>query len=372
MKRYLMLLGTRPEAIKLCPLILELRRRTDVQLRVVLTGQHRDMPAPVLTFFGVCPDADLGVMTQGQTLQSLSERLLTAISRDMQISGFAPDAILVHGDTTTAFIGALCAFYAGIPVVHIEAGLRTGDISAPFPEEFNRRAIDAMSRIHFAPTAQAKTRLMAEGHKETRVFVVGNTATDALRLCLERPCEHPLLDMVGERRLILLTAHRRETAPEQRLALFRAIREELEGRRDTVAIFPVHPSPVIREAAEATFVGCDNVKLTDPLDVPIMQHLLARTTLLLTDSGGLQEEATYLGVPTLVLREMTERPEGVAAGVLRLVGTDGRGVRAALSELLENEQARRHMARPSDAYGDGYVSVRIAAILAALAEASEL
>lgn len=372
MKRYLILLGTRPEAIKLCPLVLEMRRREGVQVRVVLTGQHRDMPAPVLDLFGVRADTDLGVMTEGQTLQTLTERLLRAISCDLQTSGFAPDAVLVHGDTTTAFVGGLCAFYAGIPVVHIEAGLRTGNVLSPFPEEFNRRAIDAMSRVHFAPTEQARARLVSEGQDASRVFVVGNTATDALRLCLEQACGHPLLSMTAGRRLILLTAHRRETSPPQRQALLRAIREEVEGRRNVTVVYPVHPSPAVRAAAEAAFEGCGNVLLTEPLDLPVMQHLLARSELLLTDSGGLQEEATYLGIPTLVLRAVTERPEGVAAGVLRLVGTDGPAVRAAISELLENEQARRRMTRPSDVYGDGYVSRRIAAILDALTEEGAL
>ena len=360
MKRYLIFLGTRPEAIKMCPLILELRRRTDVRLRVVLTGQHREMPLPVLDFFGVRADADLGVMTQGQTLTSLTERLLSAVSHDLQTSGFAPDAVIVHGDTTTAVVGALCAFYKGIPVVHIEAGLRTGNIRAPFPEEFNRRAIDAMSRLHFAPTDRARAALLAEGQAAESILVVGNTATDALRLCLARPCPHSLPDAATGKRLILLTAHRRELGQKERRALFRAIRAEVEGRRDVLVVFPMHPSPVVRAAAEAAFGGCDNVVLTEPLGLPVLQHLLARAEVLLTDSGGLQEEATYLGVPTLVLREVTERPEGVEAGVLRLVGTEERYVRAALADLLDNEQIRLGMARPSDVYGDGRVSARIA------------
>jgi UDP-N-acetylglucosamine 2-epimerase (non-hydrolysing) len=365
MKRYLIFLGTRPEAIKMCPLILELRRRTDVRLRVVLTGQHREMPLSVLDFFGVRADADLGVMTQGQTLTSLTERLLWAVSHDLQTSGFAPDAVIVHGDTTTAFVGALCAFYAGIPVVHIEAGLRTGDIYAPFPEEFNRRAIDAMSHLHFAPTERARAALLAEGQAAERVFVVGNTATDALRLCLARRCEHSLTNAVAGKRLILLTAHRREMAPEERLSLFRAIRAEVERRQDVIVVFPVHPSPSVGAAAQSAFEGCDNVVLSEPLELPVLQHLLARAEILLTDSGGLQEEATYLGIPTLVLREVTERPEGVEAGVLRLVGTNGQSVCAALADLLDNERSRLCMARPSDVYGDGRVSARIVDALGA-------
>jgi UDP-N-acetylglucosamine 2-epimerase (non-hydrolysing) len=372
MKRYLAYIGTRPEAIKMCPLIHELKAFEDVQVRVVLTGQHRDMVAPVLRFFGVRPHADLGVMREGQSVLGLTQRLLEAIPRDLADSDFVPDAVLVHGDTTTAFVGALCAFYAGIPVVHIEAGLRTCDVRAPFPEEFNRRAIDAVSGLHFAPTAAARDRLVAEGHAPDRVFTVGNTATDALRLCLSAPSVHPLLDWAAGRRLILLSAHRREMSEEQRRDVLCAIRREIEGREDVCLIFPVHPSPVVRRAAEDAFAGCANAYLTEPLDLPLLQQLMARATLLLTDSGGMQEEATYLGLPTLVLREVTERPEGVAAGVLRLVGTEPAVIQRAMANLLDDEKKLSSMASPSAVYGDGFVSRRIAAILEALSSAGAL
>jgi UDP-N-acetylglucosamine 2-epimerase (non-hydrolysing) len=370
MKRYLVYIGTRPEAIKMCPLIRELAALDDTRVRVVCTGQHRDMVAPVLRFFDVRTDADLGVMREGQSVLALTQRLIDAIPRDLERADFVPDAVLVHGDTTTAFAGALCAFYAGIPVVHVEAGLRTSDVCTPFPEEFNRRAIDAVSRVHFAPTTSARDRLVAEGQAPERVFTVGNTATDALRLCLASPMKHPLMDWVAGRRLILLSAHRREMPEERRREVLCAIRREIEGREDVCLIFPVHPSPVVRRAAEV-FCGCANVRLTEPLDLPLLQQLMARATLLLTDSGGMQEEATYLGLPTLVLRDVTERPEGVAAGVLRLAGTDADAIQGALAELLDHEKALSSMARPAAVYGDGFVARRIAAVMEALSLAGE-
>lgn len=371
MKRYLVYIGTRPEAIKMCPLIRELAALDDTRVRVVYTGQHRDMVVPVLRFFNVQADADLGVMREGQSVLALTQRLIDAIPRDLERADFVPDAVLVHGDTTTAFAGALCAFYAGIPVVHVEAGLRTSDVRTPFPEEFNRRAIDAVSRVHFAPTTSARDRLVAEGRAPERVFTVGNTATDALRLCLASPMKHPLMDWAAGRRLILLSAHRREMSEERRWEMLGAVRREIEGREDVCLIFPVHPSPVVRRAAEAAFAGCDNARLTDPLDLPLMQHLMARADLLLTDSGGMQEEATYLGLPTLVLRDETERPEGVKAGVLRLAGTDADAIRGALAELLDHEKALSSMARSSAVYGDGFVARRIAALMEALSLAGE-
>ncbi len=363
MRRYLILMGTRPEAIKMCPLILALRRRSDVRLRVVLTGQHADMVEGVLRFFGVEADADLGVMRAGQGPQELTERMLAAISEELESSHFVPDACLVHGDTTTAFVGALCCFYAGIPVYHVEAGLRTGNIHAPFPEEFNRRAVDAMSDVHFAPTARAAKQLMAEGADASRVYTVGNTATDALRLCLRSDFPHPLLEAAAGRRLILLTAHRREMTETARLSLLTAIREEIEGRRDVFLVFAVHPSPAVRMVAEQAFAGCFNAVLIEPLELPVLQNLLARATLLLTDSGGLQEEATYLGVPTLVLRDVTERPEGVAEGVLCMAGVDGGRVREHMAKLLDDERRRRRMERASDVYGNGHAADAIAQCL---------
>lgn len=361
MKRILVWIGTRPEAIKLCPLILELTRQ-GIDTRVMLTGQHRDMVYPVLSFFGVAASGDLGVMRPGQTVHQLTERLLHDMAEELERKP-SPAAVMVHGDTTSALCGALTAFYAGIPVIHIEAGLRSDDIYAPFPEEFNRRAIDAMSDVYFAPTELAKSRLLAEGYGKERIFVVGNTATDAVRLCLERPINHPLLDLADRRRLILLTCHRRELPSNKRLALFRAVRDIIEGREDVALVFPVHPSPAVCEAAHSIFDGCEHAALTAPLPLPLMQHLMARAYLILTDSGGVQEEAAYLGVPTLVLREGTERPEGVSRGTLRAVGTEALQVGSALQELLIDPRRRDAMACPSYVFGDGYAARRIAEAL---------
>lgn len=360
MKRFWVWMGTRPEAIKLCPLILELRRR-GARVRIMLTGQHRDMVSPVLSFFGISADEDLSVMRDSQSVQHLTERLLIAMGEVLARTP-RPDAVLVHGDTSTALCGAMSAFYAGIPIYHVEAGLRSDDIHAPFPEEFNRRAIDAMSDIHFAPTDAAARRLRQEGYSERGIFVVGNTATDALRLCLEQPLSHPLLEETKER-LILLTSHRREWGEGERVELLRGIRDAIEHRTGVRVIFPVHPSPVVQRAAWQAFGGCENVIMTDPLPLPLMQHLLARAWLLLTDSGGLQEEASYLGVPTLVLRTTTERPEGVAAGVLRVVGGGRETVRQALELFLRCPAEREAMAHPSMVFGDGHAARYITDVL---------
>ena len=362
MKRYLVVIGTRPEAIKMCPLILAMRR-AGMAHRVVLTGQHREMADEVLAFFGVQADVNLDVMRKGQTLPALTERLLGAMRRELARDADYT-ACLVHGDTATAFAAALSCFYAGIPVVHVEAGLRSGDVRAPFPEELYRRAVDAMSTLWLAPTERAVSHLFAEGAVASRVYTVGNTATDAVRLCLERAVSHPLLDDAKECRTVLLTAHRREMDERSRYAMLSAIRRNIEGRSDVLLVMPVHPSPAVRATANAAFAGCANACLTAPLPLPLMQHLLARTTLLLTDSGGLQEEATYLGVPTLVLRERTERPEGVEAGVLSAVGTDPLRVGRELAALLDDGARLTRMRRPSTVYGDGYVSERIVRILA--------
>ncbi len=361
MERYLIVIGTRPEAIKMCPLILAMQR-AGLAYRVVLTGQHREMAREVLRFFGVRADADLDVMRGGQSLPELTERLLCAMRRELaRESGYT--ACLVHGDTASAFAAALSCFYADIPVVHVEAGLRSGDIHAPFPEELYRRAVDAMSALWLAPTERAVSHLFAEGAVASRVYTVGNTATDAVRLCLEREVDHPLLRWPDGRRLLLLTAHRRELDERSRYALLRAVRTRIERRRDVLLVLPVHPSPAVRATVSAAFEGCENARLAPPLPLPLMQHLLARATLLLTDSGGLQEEATYLGIPTLVLRERTERPEGVEAGVLSTVGIDPHRVGEEVAALLDDGARLERMRRPSRVYGDGHVSERIVRIL---------
>ncbi|MBO5898037.1 MAG: UDP-N-acetylglucosamine 2-epimerase (non-hydrolyzing), partial [Clostridia bacterium] len=287
MERYLIVIGTRPEAIKMCPLVLAMRA-AGLGCRVVLTGQHREMARGVLQFFGVSADVDLDVMRAGQSLPVLTERLLGAVRRELARDADYT-ACLVHGDTATAFAAALSCFYAGIPIVHVEAGLRSGDVRAPFPEEFYRRAVDAMSALWLAPTERAVGHLFAEGAVASRVYTVGNTATDAVRLCLEHKIEHPLLSELDGRRVVLLTAHRRELDERSRYALLHAIRTRIEGRRDVLLVSPVHPSPCVRATVTAAFEDCANARLTPPLPLPLMQQLLARASLLLTDSGGLQE-----------------------------------------------------------------------------------
>ncbi len=357
--KILFLFGTRPEAIKLCPVFLALRQ-AGIPFTTVNTGQHRDMVAPVLGFFGCRADHSLSLMQPRQTPLSLTQRLLSALPPLLE--RHRPCMVAVHGDTATAFAGALCAYLAGIPVAHIEAGLRTFDPHAPFPEEFFRTAIDAVSALHFAPTAAARDNLLREGRQAERIYVCGNTATDALRLCLESNQPLPTLIPSGKR-TVLLTAHRRESPPEVLLPLFRAIRGAVQSFRDVHLVFPVHPAPSVQSAAKEAFDGCSSATLLPPLPLPQMQKLLSRATLLLTDSGGLQEEAVYLGIPTLVLREVTERPEGVRVGVLSTVGTDGGAVSASIIRLLSDEAARLRMARPSNIYGNGHAANIIAGVL---------
>ena len=355
----LLLFGTRPEAIKLCPVFLALQQQ-GIPFTTVNTGQHRDMVAPVLHFFGCRADYSLSLMQPGQTPLSLTQRLMEALPP--LLSRHRPAMVAVHGDTATAFAGALCAYLSGIPVAHIEAGLRTWDPHAPYPEELFRTAIDAMSDLHLAPTAAAREHLLREGRQPDRIFVCGNTAIDALRLCLESDAPLPSLLPQGKR-LVLLTAHRRETAPGTLLPLLCCIRRAVERFEDVHLLFPVHPAPTVQAAAAQAFAGCTHATLCPPLSLPQMQLLLSRATLLLTDSGGLQEEAANLGLPTLVLREVTERPEGVKAGVLRLVGTNGARVAADMVQLLSDQAARQRMARPCHAYGDGHAAEQITTIL---------
>lgn len=350
--KLLFLFGTRPEAIKLCPVFLSLHK-AGLPYIAVNTGQHRDMVDPVLDFFGCRADHSLSLMQTGQTPLSLTDRLLDALPP--LLSRHRPALVVVHGDTATAFAGALCAYLSGIPVAHIEAGLRTWNHRAPYPEEFFRTAIDAMSELHLAPTAAARDNLLREGRQPSDIIVCGNTAIDALRLCLLYPSPLPPVAPTGKR-IVLLTAHRRESPPEVLLPLLVAIRDAVERFDDVHLVFPVHPSPSVQKAAQEAFATCSHVTLTPPLPLPQMQMLLSRATLLLTDSGGLQEEAVYLGTPTLVLRQVTERPEGVAAGVLRVVGTDGEAVAASITHLLCDEAARQSMARPSHVFGDGHAA----------------
>ncbi len=357
MKEILLVFGTRPEAIKLAPLIHELHRRKAFHLTVAVTGQHRDMLAGVLCTFGIRPQYNLAIMRKGQTLSEMTSAVLEGVFDILNRHSF--DCLLVHGDTATAFAASLAAFYAGVRVAHIEAGLRTYDIHAPFPEEYNRRAISLIADYHFAPTAWAAENLLKEGFSEERVFVTGNTGIDALRMasCLQTEKQF------ADKRMLLLTAHRRENLGEGMRSAFCGIKRALLLHRDTVLVYPMHKNPKVREVAKEVFADCEQVCLIEPVDYPDFCRLLADCYLVLTDSGGIQEEAPYFGKPVLVLRDKTERPEGVAAGVLCLIGCGEEQVFRALCELFDNEESYRAMSHAASPFGDGHASERIADIL---------
>lgn len=362
MRKILLVFGTRPEAIKMCPLVNELKvRPAEFDVRVCVTGQHREMLDQVLDAFQVAPDYDLAIMKPGQTLFDVTCDVLLDIKSVLERE--RPDMVLVHGDTTTSFAAALASFYLQIPVGHVEAGLRTHDIRSPWPEEFNRQAVDIVSELYFAPTEQARCNLLDEGKPEDGIFVTGNTGIDALRTTVREGYAHPELAWAEGSRLILVTAHRRENLGEPMHRMFRAIRRVMEEHPDTKAIYPVHMNPKVRQAAHAELDGFGRLRIVEPLEVLDFHNFMAASELILTDSGGIQEEAPSLGKPVLVMRDTTERPEGLAAGTLRLVGTDEDAIYAAFTELLEDESAYSAMSRASNPYGDGHASERIADIL---------
>lgn len=359
-KRVMAVFGTRPEAVKLCPLVGELRRR-GFPVTVCVTGQHRQMLDQVLRAFGVTPDVDLDLMRPEQDLAALTAGALAGVSDALARS--SAGLVVVQGDTTTALAGALAAFYAHIPVAHVEAGLRTWDMDRPWPEEFDRRAVSLIARLHFAPTEAARQNLLREGVAPERVFVTGNTAIDALQTTVRQDYRHPLLDWAAGRRLILLTAHRRESLGAPMEGMLRAVRRALEERPDTAAVYPVHRNGPVRAAAEKVLGDCAQVRLTEPLDPVDFHNLMARCHLAVTDSGGIQEEAPALDKPVVVMRDVTERPEGVAAGTLLLAGTSEEGVYRAVSRLLDDPAAYGAMARAENPYGDGFACRRIADVL---------
>ena len=361
MKKVMIVFGTRPEAIKMCPLVNELKKRADMQTIVCITGQHREMLHQVLDAFNVVPDYDLGIMKTGQDLFDITSAVLTGLKS--VFSSESPDIVLVHGDTGTAFSATLAAYYLNIPVGHVEAGLRTYDLQSPFPEEFNRRAISLISRLHFAPTIAAADNLLREGHSAQSVIVTGNTAIDALRTTVRTDYHHPLFDWISEHRLILITAHRRENWGAPMIGQFRAIRRVLEEHPDVRAIYPVHLNPLIRDAAHDVFDNCDQIQIIEPLDVLDFHNFMNHSYLILTDSGGIQEEAPALGKPVLVMRDTTERPEGLAAGTLKLVGTDEETLYKEFTQLLDDKQAYQSMSHAANPYGDGHASERIADVL---------
>lgn len=361
MKKVMLVFGTRPEAIKMCPLVKELKKRTSIKTIVCVTGQHRQMLNQVLDAFQVVPDYNLSIMQERQTLFDITTGILNGIKSVLE--DVHPDIVLVHGDTSTTFVTALACFYMRIPVGHVEAGLRTHDIYSPYPEEFNRQAVSIISRFNFAPTEVAKQNLISEGRKPETIYVTGNTAIDALKTTVRENYTHPELEWASGSRLILITAHRRENFGKPMKNMFRAIKQVLQEHPDVKAVYPIHMNPVVRETAAEIFTRDDQIHLIEPLEVVDFHNFQSRSYLILTDSGGIQEEAPSLGVPVLVMRNTTERPEGIAAGTLRLVGTGEESIYYNFSELLDNKNAYAVMAHASNPYGDGYASVRIADIL---------
>ena len=360
----LVVLGTRPEAIKLAPVIAELRRHPDVATRVCLTGQHREMVQPILELFNVHPEFDLALMTPDQRLSSLTAAALTRL--DEVIGSTAPDWVLLQGDTSSAMAAALAAFHRRVPIAHVEAGLRTHDLARPFPEEGNRRIAGALATIHFAPTELARVNLLREGADSSRVYVTGNTVVDALLTVGRLPEESsagPLACLPLNRRIILMTAHRRESFGNALRDVCRAVREIMDAVPDLHCVYPVHLNPNVQEPARAILAGHERISLIPPLDYVSLVHLMRRSTLILTDSGGLQEEAPTFGKPVLVLRELTERPEAVQAGCARIVGTDRQVIVSAALELLTDRSAYDCMAKIANPFGDGHASERIVRVL---------
>ena len=361
MKTVLLVFGTRPEAIKICPLVNELKTRKDLKTVVCVTGQHRQMLDQVLAAFSVVPDYDLSIMKERQTLFDITTNILNRIG-DV-LDEVMPDVVLVHGDTSTTFVTALACYYKQIPVGHVEAGLRTYNIYSPYPEEFNRQAVGIISQYNFAPTKRSAENLLREGKKPETVYITGNTAIDALKTTVRENYTHPELEWAADSRLIIITAHRRENLGEPMHQMFRAIRRICDEHPDIKAIYPIHMNPVVRQAADEELSGCDRIHIIEPLDVLDFHNFLARSYLILTDSGGIQEEAPSLGKPVLVMRDTTERPEGIAAGTLKLVGTDESVIYENFKLLLEDQAAYDAMAHAANPYGDGHACRRIADLL---------
>lgn len=360
-KIILLVFGTRPEAIKMCPLVKELQSRPSLHTVVAVTGQHRTMLDQVLETFNITPDYDLSIMKDKQTLYDITTSVLNGMKKILET--VHPDVVLVHGDTSTTFATALAAFYQQIPVGHVEAGLRTYNIYSPYPEEFNREAVGIVSDFNFAPTEISKQNLIREGKKPETIFVTGNTAIDALKTTVRTDYTHPELTWAQDSRLILITAHRRENLGEPMYHMFRAIKRVLDEHDDVKAIYPIHLNPVVRATAAEVFGDDDRIRLIEPLDVLDFHNFLSRSYLILTDSGGIQEEAPSLGKPVLVMRDTTERPEGIEAGTLKLVGTDEEVIYSSFTELLNDRTAYNAMAHASNPYGDGMACQRIADIL---------
>lgn len=351
--------GTRPEAIKMAPLVLELQKQSQrFEAITTVSAQHREMLDQVLDIFHIKPDYDLNIMHARQTLTDITSNVL--INLDKILKEAKPDIVLVHGDTTTTFAASVAAFYNQIPIGHVEAGLRTWEKYSPYPEEMNRQMTDAMTDLYFAPTNQSKANLLKENHKEDNIYITGNTAIDALKQTVDKEYHHDILDKVSpDNKLILLTMHRRENQGEPMRRVFKVIREVVESREDVEVIYPVHLSPAVQETAKEILGNTERIHLISPLDVVDFHNLAARSYFIMTDSGGVQEEAPSLGKPVLVLRDTTERPEGVEAGTLKLVGTESEKVKKEMEELLDNDAEYQRMAQAKNPYGDGKASERI-------------
>lgn len=349
--------GTRPEAIKMAPLVKELEKREEIESIVAVTAQHREMLDQVLETFDIKPDFDLNIMKQGQTLADVTTRALQGL--ESVIKECKPDIVLVHGDTTTTFAGALAAFYNQVAIGHVEAGLRTYDKYSPWPEEMNRQMVDCMTDMYFAPTSLSKENLLKQNIKEDKIYVTGNTAIDAMDTTVDFDYTHEVIDWVGDSRMILLTAHRRENLGEPMKHIFKAIKRLVDEFDDIKVVYPIHKNPLVREIANEILEGNDRVRLIEPLEVFDFHNFQNKSYLIMSDSGGIQEEAPSLGKPVLVLRDTTERPEGIAAGTLKLVGTDENVIYNEAKRLLTDKKAYDEMSKASNPYGDGHASERI-------------
>ena len=361
MKKVMLVFGTRPEAIKMCPLVNEFKKRKKFRTVVCVTGQHRQMLDMVLKAFDVSPDYDLSIMKDRQTLFDVTVTILNRIKTVLEKE--QPDVVLVHGDTSTTFVTALACFYLQIPVGHVEAGLRTYNIYSPYPEEFNRQAVSIISKFNFAPTELSRQNLLREGKDPSSIYVTGNTAIDALKTTVRENYTHPELEWAKGSRLIMITAHRRENLGEPMCHMFKAIRRVMDEHPDVKAIYPIHMNPIVRETAAEFLGGDDRIHIIEPLDVLDFHNFLSRSYLVLTDSGGIQEEAPSLGKPVLVMRDTTERPEGIAAGTLKLVGTEEETIYREFNRLLSDEKEYEAMSKASNPYGDGHASERIVRVL---------
>lgn len=357
MKKIIIVFGTRPEAIKMCPVICELKKRDSIETVVCLTGQHREMLNEVMERFNIEADYNLNIMRKNQTLAQITSKVISLF--DKILINEKPDLVLVHGDTTTSFSAALGAYYRKIPIGHVEAGLRTYDITSPFPEEFNRQGVDLISDLYFAPTETAKNQLLSENKDKSKIYVTGNTVIDALNKTIIKDYQHELLDWVGSNRLILVTVHRRENWGEHLYHIFNAINKIVEDFSDVRVIYPVHRNPQIREIAFKVFINNDRIKLVEPLEVFDFHNIMKRSYFVMTDSGGIQEEAPSLGVPVLVLRNTTERQEGIKAGTLKVVGIDEENIYNAAKELLLDQEIYTKMCDAKNPYGDGNASKKI-------------